>query len=65
MCSNMFDVINDAGDHCVILSEQAKAGFSKENLRTLSDHYTLVSTEISLVEKIGGGSCRCMLVELF
>ena len=29
----------------------------------LKSKYRMVTTEVDLIEKVGGGSCRCMLVE--
>ena len=30
---------------------------------TLLANYRIVTTQVDLIEKVGGGSCRCMLVE--
>lgn len=65
MCSNMFDVLDSNNNHCVVMSERAKNNFTEENLDTLNANYKVVSSDIDIIEKIGGGSARCMLVELF
>jgi hypothetical protein len=65
MCANMFDVIDSNGNHCVVMSKRAKDHYSEKNYRTLNQNYKVVASEVNIIEDIGGGSCRCMLVELF
>jgi hypothetical protein len=65
MCANMFDVMDSKGNHYAVMSKRAKDSFSPDNWRTLSAHYRIVASEVDIIEQIGGGSCRCMLVELF
>ena len=65
MCANMFDVMDDNGNHCIAMSQRAYDSYSEENLMTLHQHYKLLPSDVSIIENIGGGSCRCMLVELF
>jgi hypothetical protein len=65
MCANMQGIFNADEEACIILSEQAYTHLAKEQRETLSNNYTLVITNIDPVEYIGGGSCRCMLVEDF
>ena len=47
------------------MSDRAKNGLSKANLKTLEDNYIVISSDISMIEKIGGGSARCMIAELY
>jgi hypothetical protein len=65
MCANMFDVVDDNNNHCVVMSQRAKEHFTKKNWTTLNTYYKVVASEVDIIESIGGGSCRCMLVELF
>ena len=65
MCANMFDVLDKEQNHCVIMSKRAEKAFTPENLAILNSHYKIVVSDIGIIEDIGGGSCRCMLVEAF
>lgn len=65
MCANMFDVLDANGNHCVVMSQRAHDNYSPENLRTLNMNYKVIPSQVDIIEQIGGGSCRCMLVELF
>ena len=65
MCSNMFDVLDQNNNHCVVMSQRAHDAFSEENITTLNQNYKLVVSDVDIIEAVGGGSCRCMLVELF
>lgn len=65
MCANMFNVLDANNNHCVIMSKRANENMSQKNLETISQNYKVVVVDIDIVEEIGGGSARCMLVELF
>lgn len=65
MCSNMFNVLDSNNNHCVIMSKRAHENFSEKNLDEIYQHYKVVIADIDIIENIGGGSARCMLVELF
>lgn len=64
MCANMFDIIDNNDNHCVVMSKRANENFSSKNLDTLYQNYKVVVGDIDIIENIGGGSARCMLVEL-
>ena len=69
MCGNMIQLRSEKslpkGDMCVIMSERARKGLTKEHLSILDKHYNIVSSDISTIETIGGGSARCMVAEIF
>ena len=65
MCANMFDVLDKNGNHCVVMSKRARNAFTEKNSTELNQNYKLVVSDVDIIEAIGGGSCRCMLVELF
>jgi len=65
MCGNMIQVKNAEDKLCVIMSDRAKKGLRKENLALLEKNYQIISSDISVIETIGGGSARCMVAELF
>ena len=47
------------------MSEQAKQNFNKEILQELEENYKVISSDLRTIEKIGGGSARCMVAEIF
>lgn len=69
MCGNMIQLRSEKplpkGPLCVIMSERAKKGLTKEHLATLQDNYNIIASDISTIETIGGGSARCMVAEIF
>jgi hypothetical protein len=65
MCANMFDILDKDNNHCVVMSKKAELAFSESNLDVLKQNYKLVISDLDLIETIGGGSSRCLLVELF
>ena len=65
MCANMFNVLDINNNHCVVMSKRAHEHFEETNLDTIYQHYKVISADIDIIENIGGGSARCMLVELF
>jgi len=64
-CSNMLQVVTKKGIRKIVMSETAKDAFTKEQLVQLGKHGELVSIAIPTIEKVGGGSVRCMLAEVF
>ena len=66
MCGNMVQVKSGTtGELCVLMSQKARDGLSPANRRELEQSYRIVSSDISMIETIGGGSARCMTIELF
>ena len=65
MCANMFNILDRNNDDCVIMSRRANSNFTKTNLDILYKDYKIIVADIDIIEQIGGGSARWMLVELF
>jgi hypothetical protein len=65
MCGNIIQVKDTEGRLCVIMSKRAEEGFSNVNKKILESNYKLVASEIPTIERIGGGSARCMVAELY
>ena len=63
--SNMFNLLDKSGNQTVICSQTAYDNFKPKNLEKLCQNYKLVPIDVSTVELLGGGSTRCMMVELF
>ena len=66
MCGNMVQVKDSkTGELCVLMSQKARDGLSTANFNELNSSYRIISSDISMIENIGGGSARCMTIELF
>jgi len=63
---NMLQIENEKGESILVMSQTAFNSLNEtqlERLNDLNDH--IISVEIPTIERIGGGSARCMLAELF
>lgn len=64
-CGNILNIRNQAGESLIVMSESAYNGFTEAQREQLSRYGRLISNPIPTIETIGGGSCRCMLAEIF
>jgi hypothetical protein len=62
---NVLEVRNEQGERFIAMSSAAHAAFTPEQRKTLTGFATLVHAPIPTIEKLGGGSVRCMLAEVF
>lgn len=62
---NMLQVENTEGFKYLIMSTQAHASLSEEQIDQLSSFNTILHSDISTIEMNGGGSARCMMAEIF
>lgn len=63
---NMLQLKNEKEESILVMSAKAHAGLSAEQLdrlTVLNDH--ILAVKIPTIERIGGGSVRCMLAEIF
>jgi hypothetical protein len=63
---NMLQIKNTKGETILVLSQsifEALTPLQKKQLEEHNDH--LLPIDIKTIEKIGGGSVRCMLAEVF
>lgn len=60
--ANCLEVNNKNGDSHLIMSETAYLSFSESMLRLIADQVKIISVAIPTIEKIGGGSARCMML---
>lgn len=65
MWGNILWVVDNQGKAWVIMSSTAFNGYSDENRKELESHYKIIHSDVSTIEKIGGGSARCMVAEVF
>ena len=63
---NMLQIENEKGETILVLSQSAFDSLNEYQISRftdLNDH--IVTVEIPTIERIGGGSARCMMAELF
>jgi hypothetical protein len=65
-CGNALEAQNEIGEYFLIMSSKAHSSLSSGNKALLKRYYKdILHSDISTIEKYGGGSARCMLAELF
>jgi hypothetical protein len=62
---NMLEVHNTAGEPLLVMSRTAWQSLDRTQQRLIETHATPVPVNIDTIERIGGGSARCMLAEVF
>jgi hypothetical protein len=64
-CGNCLALASAAGERLFVMSSQAWRAFSKEERGRIERHGRIIHTELSAFERLGGGSARCLIAELF
>lgn len=64
-CANILQLENNKGDKFIIMSNTARNSFKSEQIESLKKHGEIIIVNIDTIEKVGGGSVRCMLAEIF
>ncbi|MCK5164734.1 MAG: hypothetical protein KAJ25_11560 [Desulfobacula sp.] len=64
-CGNILEVRNQKNNSFIVMSENARQGFTKTQKKFLGQYGRILSFDLSVIEKIGGGSARCMMAEIF
>ena len=62
---NMIHVMSKKGESLIILSEQAFRSLTPHQVDVLKLHGNLLPVSIPTIERVGGGSVRCMMAEVF
>ncbi|WP_462250534.1 citrulline utilization hydrolase CtlX [Ekhidna sp.] len=62
---NMLQVLGSNDQRLVVMSSAAYNSLNDEQKNKLSNHGKLVHSDIHTIEKLGGGSARCMMAEIF
>lgn len=62
---NMLQVVGADEQRLVVMSTAAYDSLSDDQRNQLSAHGKLVHSDIHIIEKLGGGSARCMMAEIF
>lgn len=65
-CGNSLEVIGTGGEKMLVMSMSGYKTLTDAQLSLIHKHYPkVISPEIQTIEFYGGGSARCMLLELF
>ncbi len=64
-CGNVLSLTNDTGEALFVMSDAAHRAFTPGQLACLATHGRVLSSELSAFERVGGGSARCLIAELF
>lgn len=62
---NMLQLSTSSEDRILVMSKTAKDSLTDEQITTLEKHTKILVVEIPTIEKLGGGSARCMIAEIF
>lgn len=62
---NMLEVINDKGQHILVMSNRAYQSLLPEQITKLEKYATILHPDLTTIEQNGGGSARCMIAEIF
>jgi len=62
---NMLEVENKVGKSITVMSQSAYDSLTKHQIATIEKYSTILSSKLSTIETLGGGSARCMMAEVF
>tara|TARA_B110000285_G_C15115365_1_gene613719 strand:- start:1326 stop:1562 length:237 start_codon:yes stop_codon:yes gene_type:complete len=63
MAANAQCVKNNEGQDCIMISQRGFTAMTDSQKTLLNDNYKMIVSNVDMIEAVGGGSCRCMLVE--
>jgi hypothetical protein len=64
-CANCLQLQNSNGERYLIMSDNAFQHFTPDQLERIHIFSRIIHSDLSTIEKYGGGGARCMLAELF
>ncbi len=65
-CGNALEVIGAGGERMLTFSNAALEALDDAQISVIRKHYnTIITPDLTTLEKYGGGSARCMLMEMF
>ena len=64
-CGNILELNSVGGDPLILMSENARYGFTGDQIAKLEGFGKIIAVSIPTIEKVGGGSARCMVAEVF
>lgn len=61
---NMLLIKNNKEDRLLVMSSSAYNSLTRQQIITLENYATLMPFDLSMIERCGGGSARCMMAEV-
>jgi Uncharacterized protein conserved in bacteria containing a pentein-type domain len=62
---NMLQVENNAEKHFLVMSQSAHDALNEYQIERLKSYNELIIISVPTIERVGGGSVRCMMAEVF
>ena len=62
---NMLQVVGADGKTYLVMSEAARNSLTETQVKTIEKHTNILSSDLHIIETLGGGSARCMMAEVF
>lgn len=62
---NMLQVIGANNTHFLVMSQLAYNSLTHQQIKTLKQHTQIITAPLKAIQSYGGGSVRCMMVEVF
>lgn len=62
---NMLQVRGADEQTYLVMSQAARESLDKEQIKTIENHCSILSSDLHVIETLGGGSARCMMAEVF
>lgn len=65
-CGNSLEIVNQQGEKMLVMSENAYFALTEDQKETYLKYFVrLLYSDIHIIEKYGGGSARCLIMEMF
>ena len=64
-CGNCLALRNSLGEKFIVMSTRAFQAFSEQQKNRMIRYATIIHSDLTTIEALGGGSARCMIAELF
>lgn len=64
-CANVIEIHSMDNESCLIMSESAENAFTTNQKNVIKKYSKIISSPLQTIEKVGGGSARCMIAEIF
>lgn len=62
---NMLQLCNERGDNVLVMSKRAYKSLTVSQKTSIEKRTSIVQVDLKTIERIGGGSARCMMAEVF
>lgn len=62
---NVLQVEGNEGQKHLVMSQQAYNSLTQEQIDKIENYCSIISSDLTTIETLGGGSARCMMAEVF